>query len=404
MNNTNSKKQIRNNSIALGLFFSADMLTKIVSSIFSINNNLPLIYLIIFSISLLSNLFFKGIYFKKTYIASFFIIFALLLISMLRVNPIYTKQYTILFISFYALAGYSLQLDFSSKTIFKTVNIVNLLFTLYLLIKIFPAYNSKTLDIDYTMDLSYTALIGIFSFFLYFYLSETKIKNNKVIYLLSLLCVGIEIYFLFVVSYNRGALLSLMVFIFIFGIRLFKSSKVRLSLTLIAVGICYFIYSNLYSILNSISNYMLFNFGIHLNWLTKTTYLISVESVGSGREQLYADAQASFAQAPFIGNGIGSFASTHGGQYPHNLFLESLTDQGIFVTMVLVAFVLYTLIYLILKEKNDVLLLLIFLFSLSIPRLMISSTIWNSVFFWGLVILFFSNNNFSFRVNKDTPV
>lgn len=400
MNNYTINRQQRVNSIILAFFFTADMLTKILSSLIIINNNLILIYLTIFFIGLLVNGYSKGIKVKRGYFISFIIFFTMLLISVFRVpDPTYTIQYMFSFILYYLLIGFNLQFDYSGQLIFKYINYINFIFTFYILFSIIPSYNSMTLNVDFTMDLSYTTLIGIFSFFMYFFLSRIKIKENKLFFILSLLCVVVEMYFLLVISYNRGALLSLFIFGLIFLVRLFKNLKLRLVTSSIIIVICYSVYTNLLYILNFLNDIMLHTFNMNLNWLSKTTYLVSTQTFTSGRQTLFNDAKESFINSPIFGNGIGEFASRHNGQYPHNIFLEALTDQGIIFTILLSFFVLYIIIAILLKEYSDFLLLIVFLFCLSLPRLMMSSTIWNSSFFWSLVVLFFTTKKMRFTVS-----
>lgn len=381
LNDTYIHKRQIINGILLGLFFSADMIIKSISPIISFPNILVVYYLFLIAALLFMNKF----RFNIKYIATYMLIVTLFAFSFLRVGDVsYTFQYFIYFSCFY-IASSALQFKIDINKVFKTINFTNIFFALYLLLVVFRQYNQGILNIDHTMDLSYTALIGVSSFFLTFYL--TNYKQTKKFVFANSIALLIELYFMIFISYNRGALVGLLVlFIFLF-IRKFKRKSTRLfSLaTIVAVG--YFLYSNAFSILVFSRNYLASQ-GIQSNFINKTLLSLSLNTFDSGRGSLYSDAVHLFNSAPIFGNGIGHFASTHKGQYPHNLILEALADQGLFIAAVISIFCLICGYKFLLAKQSNLLILSILLFSIALPRLFMSSTIWMSPFFWSLVVIF----------------
>ncbi|WP_040929063.1 O-antigen ligase family protein, partial [Nosocomiicoccus massiliensis] len=203
----------------------------------------------------------------------------------------------------------------------------------------------------------------------------------------------IELYFMIFISYNRGALLALILLFTLFFIRKIKRTPYRLFsfgvMTLLGV----YLFANLQTVLIYVYNFLAEN-NISVNFLSKSISSLTLEDFSSGRTSLYESAMILFNKAPIFGNGIGHFASLHNGQYPHNLFLESLTDQGVLITAVLFIFCLICVYKFLTTEQNNLLILAVLLFSLSLPRLMISSTVWMSPFFWALVVIILINPSF----------
>lgn len=381
-------KKSRLNGIILGLLLGTDMLTKIISSVVVISNNMVIIY---FSL-LVSCFIVNGFRFNIKYLISFFIFLTMILLSLWRTNvPTYTLQYLTFFICYFGIVGYSLQFEFDIKTIFKTVNIVNIFFLFYLLASVIPAYKSGSLNLDYTMDLSYTALIGIFSYFSYYFLLNEKKKT--LFFMANSFALIFELYFIIVISYNRGSLLSLGIFMILVFLRKIKSLFKRISILSLMFVIAYLLYKNLINIMIFANNFLMYKMNIQLNWLHKSIFSLGQQNLDSGRDILYMDAMKYFKEAPIVGNGIGDYASRHLGQYPHNLFLEALTDQGLFITIILAVFCIYALLKIVISNPSNELTLFLFLFCLSIPRLLISSSIWYSSFFWALVVICIISQN-----------
>lgn len=379
------KKQIKINSILLGLFLAADILTKIISNFIYINNNLLIIYLSIFVIGFVSNVVVYKYHINKNYILFLLIANILILLSFFRVdNSVHTLNYLIYFLTFSIFGGFNLQFPFSEKIIFKCINKINILYAIYLYYKIFTAYSIHTLNPDYTMDLSYTSLIGIFSYIIYYFLYNQRKRN--IFFFIETISVILSVYFLIFISYNRGALITLLIFLVFLVIKKLSDTKyIALILTLTTI-LAIYMYNNIEEILMTIYNFARIQFNISLNWISKSLYSIS-QSMSSGRNILYSDSLELFKEKPVFGHGIGYFASKHNGQYPHNIFLELLVDQGLFISIIMLTIIIYILYIILFKGNKNNNALEFYLFFLAIPRLIISSSFWYSPFFWLLLIL-----------------
>lgn len=379
MNPITDIKEYNYNGLLLGLFLSADMIIKIINVFIPAQNILVFYYLSIIMLGLFVNKF----RFNIKYILLYLCIALLFCISVIRVtNNFYTLQYFVYFSCFY-FACNILQFVLNINKTFKTINTINVIYALYLIFVIFKRYKQGILNINYTMDLSYTCLIGVASFILTFALSNCRRSKQ-----LTFICgcsVLVELYFMIFISYNRGALLALLILFALFFTRRMKKISYRLfSFSCMAI-LGLYLAINLRNVLIFIYN-LFSKYSISANFLSKSIYFLTLDDFSAGRADLYKSAINLFYKSPLFGNGIGYFASVNNGQYPHNVFLEALAEQGIIIAMILLIFCLVYIYRILTVRQNNFFTLSVLLFSLSIPRLMISSTIWMSPFFWALII------------------
>lgn len=141
--------------------------------------------------------------------------------------------------------------------------------------------------------------------------------------------------------------------------------------------------------------------GIYSYSLTK--YLMQLdkgwEYASSGRGLIYADAMEKIKAHPFIGNPVQS--GIVDGNYAHNLFLQVGLDLGIGGIIVTLLFIIFSIILLatnrlIIEEK----IVLAALFSISVGRLLVSSTLWERPEFWMYVCYIISISNRKHQFSK----
>ncbi len=164
-------KLILINSILIGCFISINMITKLITSVISFNNNI-----VIFSILLtLISIYYNGIKVKTSYNFMFISIMIILLISALRIHDNkYTLDYIVNFILYGMIFTYTMQFNFDIKYVLKTINYISYIYCLCLVFSIWPQLDNGTLSIDTTMDLSYTSIIIIISILMYGLKKENK--------------------------------------------------------------------------------------------------------------------------------------------------------------------------------------------------------------------------------------
>ena len=234
------------------------------------------------------------------------------------------------------------------------------------------------------MEYSYTSLIPIFSVFFLFLVKRKKYIFNKIF--LSTIAI-INIYFLIFVSGNRGAIISLMIFLtFLIQSKIKKVYQKIIFFSGVILSILE-IYFNIEKILIAMNNFLLQQFGHSVYWLSKMiTSITEGQDLDSGRSFFYAEAIKYFWEQPLLGNGIGFFIGKNRGEYVHNIILDVLCDTGIIGTSILILFLTYVVYILIFKVGYKDYYLILLLSALSIPRLMVSSTLWMNYPFWLLVV------------------
>lgn len=371
---SSNEKRILLNSIILALFISINMLTKMITSIVMFNNNILILSIVLICISLSLN----GFKIKSNYLFMTVVAIILLLVSALRIdNKVYTINYITNFILYGIIFTYTIQFEFKFEYIVKTINFISYFYCIYLIFIIWPQINSRTLDIDFTMDLAYTSSIAIISILMY------GMKNRNIWEkILNILSLAVNLNMILNKSANRGVFLVIISFLFInflFNSRNNYTKTFKVAISILFIGITLI---NIKDFLIKL-NIFLINLNLDIPWITKITMQMSLGDITSGREHLYNNAISIFYENPFIGKGIGYYESLNGGLYTHNLVLDLLVGIGIigtiFIIFIIVSGILSLLNRKLKRESKQV---IIFLFSLSIPRLMVSSTIWYNHIFW----------------------
>src|SRR5699024_8937004 len=88
----------------------------------------------------------------------------------------------------------------------------------------------------------------------------------------------------------------------------------------------------------------------------------------------------------------GSFAKINNGSYPHNILLHLLIEGGVLLVIPFILIIISTLKTFLKPWFNnqyfdELRLLIIFLFVISLPRLMLSTYLWKIQSFWLLIFI-----------------
>lgn len=117
--------------------------------------------------------------------------------------------------------------------------------------------------------------------------------------------------------------------------------------------------------------------------------------VSAGRDVIYSHCIDLFREHPW-GNGVGFwyYDTAMFGLYPHNIFLQVMTELGVIGLLVL-CFILAVIVIKLFRTKNDRFIFLSFIFSIVIGRLTVSSIFWARPEFWLMLGIFLFNNKLS---------
>lgn len=312
------------------------------------------------------------------------------------------KEYFIEFMAYGGIVYLIALLPFSPYKVIRYSMLLGIVFLINpIKIISFTSINTITSYERITMGASYAILPILTATILHFCFFYDKANFlDKIAYI----CNTILLVVLFTRG-TRGAVLSILILIFL--ILYLKISKlagrnkyfISMIFLLVALGVILLILTNLKNI---ILNLYLFlqSIGIEIAALIKTYNFIEEEGIVAilnGRDSIYIRSLELFLQSPIWGHGIGIYGDIYG-TYPHNLFLQILTEGGI-ILFIPIATIIIECVKLLLKpwSRNNLYedwrYLLLFLFIIAIPRLMFSSYLWQEQSFWLMVFVYFLTKN-----------
>lgn len=221
-----------------------------------------------------------------------------------------------------------------------------------------------------------------------FYDKGKTIKYKIIKYLIYIVIFYVYINF-YIVFASRGALISILVCLLICFIASKKDRDKKILYTILGGSIIIILLLYLGNILNAFNN-ILKSFNINSATIERTINLLEEENIGNGRDSLYKAAIDDIQENLLLGNGIGEFYNEYG-TYPHNIVLQLLHEGGILYMIFAMAPIIYSVYLMIFSKEisNEKKYLLIFLFSVSMVRLMISYEYWKDNYFWIYLYMIF---------------
>ncbi len=215
---------------------------------------------------------------------------------------------------------------------------------------------------------------------------------------------AINIYYLLQIVYfgNRGAIITLMVFsLLVFLNRTNSEGTIKKTtgkaffITVLVGIISILVVSNIEIIILTVHKW-LSSMGIEFAFISKSVVKMSRGDLSNGRNSLFDFVIQGIGEHFLVGNGISSIWYKSFGRfpYPHNLFLQMWYDLGIIVSLPLLFMVGKAFKRTLFDStiSKGAMVLFVFLFSLSIPRLCYSSEFWGSTPFWLLMMFTISPN------------
>lgn len=427
VNKTALNKVENINSLMIATLLTSSFIAKVLASLGVINEGLlPILIITIVGISIMVAIIYKIHKFilNRTglYLVYLLMFYLLISVSIYGLDS-YALEYLIDFMAFGVTAFILLHIPFSSKKIiYYTMLIGNLIifsFTSYVIYTTEDTIYYNKME----MGATYALLPSIMATFIYFsFLKKKSISKSlllvKGIELLSLLS-AVYMTYLVVTKGSRGAVLSIVILLMtIIYIKITQKLKERTLLLypllfLLCSSFIVYIISKSTKILYWAYNFLL-NQGIEVVAIIKTINTLERDGligVLNARDRLYIIAFEMIKDSPIIGNGVGSYGekgyATH--VYPHNLFIQLLVEGGLFLFIPFV-FIFILSIVLILKpwkefnKNNSIKLLLLLFFTLSVPRLFVSSYFWRDQAFWLMIFLTLMIYNKAFDYREETDI
>lgn len=368
------------NSIFISILVSINMVTKFFTSLIYVPNNILIVVTLILILSIIINKF------KIKYIVFNFTVLILICFgfSLIKLNA---NENTISYLSMFLLYGftsfYLLSQRYDSIIIIKSVNIIFGIFSVFLLPIYINKIRSGFLSIDFTMDLSYTLLVGIIASIIniIFY------KPKRFLYtILNILILLYNFYYLFFINANRGVFLALAMFFILTIVAKFNNIVVKQILVFLLAILSFLTIKNIEYLLRILNDFLIY-FNINSSLISKIIFQYNNNLFTSNREVIWNNSIELIKVKPILGSGIGALESVHG-YYAHNFVLQIFIEFGLVFGFAIMTFIGYG-IYKIYRANNctEKIILLIFFFSISIPRLLVSETYWNIPSFWMYLFL-----------------
>ena len=220
---------------------------------------------------------------------------------------------------------------------------------------------------------------------------------------------GINLFYLMKVLTlgNRGSLILLVVFFVLLilhkfdeegklGKHMFKKMFITISVGCLVM----YVVDNLEEVLRVVDEWLK-SMGIEISSISKSIHKLEQGDLSNGRSAIKEFTKEGIREHYLVGNGVSTMLhnSNYTIAYPHNIFYQLWYDLGIIVSI--------PMFYLIAKatkktffdstlDKNHSVLLML-LYTLSIPRLCMSSQLWVDISFWFLIMYTITPNVYKFN-------
>ena len=291
------------------------------------------------------------------------------------------------FVMYAFFAMLCIQYTFDEKTLLKAICIIGFLHVEYLFVYAEPRLSMGIMSMDDTMDLSYTSLIYLFAG-----VSLVSNKEEKfILRVMALISCMMFVYFLSVISTNRGALVAAGCYFALRFVSRCKQQTLRTCLFFLVLVTAIIAYLNIVPILETVDEFATAR-GIEIAPLEKTIWQMNnADSMTSGREDNYATALQLIRDNYAVPNGVASYHIMTNAYYPHNIFLEAGVEFGL-LGFVLVAVIVMRACHIMFFSSSKYSYLVLMFFCLSIPRLMVSSSYWENSYIWPMMMLMWSTD------------
>lgn len=246
-----------------------------------------------------------------------------------------------------------------------------------------------------SMGTSYALLPVIMSGIVHFiFFKKESSKTENVLYIVSFVYT-----FYFITMSYRGALVALLVTIFLSWYFTTKRKNKRFIIIVVCiVGVI--AWRNFNTILVSLHEALeLVNIKIAL--IDKTLSLNESSDLMHGRVDIYKIAIAGFLEKPIFGHGVASFKYFTGIEFPHNFILEFLYDGGLNLVIIILILLfggLKRVNSITRRESKDKFAFVILIASISLTRIMVSAEVWRVILFWMLMGIITNNSRLENRV------
>lgn len=223
----------------------------------------------------------------------------------------------------------------------------------------------------------------------------------------------INIYYLIQVIFygNRGPMVALIVlgaFLILHEFtpdgKMKKSTTKRTIITILLGSVMAYVLSNIEDIIVGLYDW-LGSMNIEISALSKSVLTIRRGDLSNGRDWILSFTKRGIKENFLLGNGISTILYNSNGHvvYPHNLFYQLWYDLGIIVSIPMFYLIGKATFITTFKSNlnKEYSIMMMFLFTIAIPRLCFSTEFWTTIPFWFLLVYTISPNIYGMRTNDE---
>lgn len=387
------------NSYMIALVLASELIANVLKAVLDVTGTMRLIFAGTIIISYSTAIVVRHKFRANIYIILlFFYTLALFSISFLQNGINHNMIHLIEFLT-YGLNGFLLMLlPYKTEWVLRNISRFAVLFLM------FYSQIMDHIDLDVAsydrikMGASYSILpiVAATILYVYYYREESRVFNvfNAVVYIANLMLL-----LLLISQGTRGAVVSLAVLIFFMlwnkkagnqpKFSAIKRYALLVGVLIMAVAVVAFseqILKVLFVTLNSM--------GISIAAINKSYLLMTSRgfqlSVLNGRDYVYANALEVFKESPVFGVGIGGFPDIYN-YWPHNIFLHLFSELGLLLSLPYVLIIGKGVMIIMQQwpsdENDETAIMIMFLFTISVIRLMFSSRLWKEQAFWMFLVV-----------------
>lgn len=166
----------------------------------------------------------------------------------------------------------------------------------------------------------------------------------------------------------------------------FNRGRIMIGIVVLVLFVLYFI-----SILHFLQSYFLGK-NLSVGFIDKILRLSESGDISNGRSIIWPVVVNGFWDSPVLGNGFDLFNNTGLYAYPHNFLFQTIYDGGLLMLSIVTIPSVFKIIHLIKVSNYDSLILIFFLFFISVPGAMFSGDLWQQENLWLFTGMILSNN------------
>lgn len=372
--------KVKRNSWLTAAFLVETLLCKVISIFVSI----PYISVFGMLIIMFLILFFNQKYNIKI-LRYLFTIFGILVFILLISSVMNGIKYVGTYLAHFLVFGTTAMFLMAIKIDYKTVLTAILKLSLLYIITYFTFERGRFILSDNywsnQMGIAYGFLVPVIAGMICVMKKDVFKLNYKEI-VFSWICIITGLYVICIDCGTRGAMVAIAISFGLLFIEKQKSLKKVFSFFLL-FSLVVFILINLEELL-MLAYRLLYDQGIDVPALTKMIRMMQSGIEDNGRNEIYALCIRLFESRPLLGHGIGYFESVSDGVYAHNIIMELLCEMGVIGAICMMFPLLKNFIKMLFNnctemQENS---FNIFLFLISVPLLMFSSSYWQLPAFW----------------------